>query len=325
MTIIRVKHNRENPYVLINKEALWNPNLSLKAIGLWAKCLSRPDDWRFHVKELANSGKEGRRAIDSAIAELETERYVLKLKHYEKEKDGKFEGGGVEYIFFEFPYTDQERNECIEEFKKSFRHCGFGDCRGGDLRNVHLPSTDSSLNSSSLPSTDKKKIYNKPPKPTSAPPQVSAEADSLCTFFFEKIRERNPEFKEPKLEKWRAEFDCLLRLDKRDPEKCKKLIEWASTHKWWKVACLSPGKLRKDYDTMAAQMGGDSEKETVRANRFYAMELKDKWPEQMKALSFDDKFAINRSLAKEIPFNLPKETFKKALVEMFGGTYVRRD
>jgi len=321
VTIVRVKHNRENPYVLINKAALWNPNLSLKAVGLWAKCLSRPDDWKFHVSELADSSKEGKRAIYSAIDELEAERYVLKLKFFEKNNKGKFEGGAVEYIFFEFPYSDQERDDCILEFNKSFRHCGFGDRRGGDLQNAPLLSNDSS----SLPSTDKKPIYNKPPKPTSAAPQVSAEADSLCTFFFEKIRERNPEFKEPKLSKWKAEFDCLLRIDKRDPFKVKELIEWASTHKWWKTACLSPTKLRKDYDLMMAQKLGDSEQELVRSNRAYAMGLKDKHPIEMKMLSFDDKFAINRSTAKEIPFNLPKETFKRALVEMFGGTYVRRD
>jgi hypothetical protein len=169
------------------------------------------------------------------------------------------------------------------------------------------------------------KSKSSPPKPASAPPQVSADADALCTFFFEKIKERNPEFKEPKLEKWKAEFDCLLRIDKRDPAKVKKLIEWASTHKWWKVACLSPGKLRKEYDQMMAQMMGDSENEQVKKNRLYAMKLKEQYPDQMKALSFDDKFAIHRSAAKEIPFSLPEETFKRALIEMFGGTYVRRD
>lgn len=175
---------------------------------------------------------------------------------------------------------------------------------------------------------DKKEIYKEPPKSkkaASATPQVSADADALCTFFFEKIRERNPEFKEPKLQKWKQEFDCLLRIDKRDPEKIKELIEWASTHKWWKSACLSPSKLRKDYDLMMAQRNGDTEKETVRKNRHYAMQLKEKHPNEMKGLSFDDKFAINRLTAKEIPFNLPEETFKRTLIEMFGGTYVRRN
>jgi DNA-binding Lrp family transcriptional regulator len=175
---------------------------------------------------------------------------------------------------------------------------------------------------------DKKEIYKKPPKSqkeASAAPQVSADADALCTFFFEKIRERNPEFKEPKLDKWRVEFDLILRVDKRDPGRVRDLILWASTHKWWKGACLSPSKLRKDYDIMATQMLSDSGNELVRKNRAYAMNLKEKYPEQMRSLSFDDKYAIHRAMAKEIPFHLPEETFKKALIEMFGGTYVRRD
>jgi hypothetical protein len=188
---------------------------------------------------------------------------------------------------------------------------------------------DAKLEQSSSKEEERDKpIYKEPQKSkkaASAPPQVSADADSLCTFFFEKIRERNPEFKEPKFSKWKSEFDCLLRLDKRDPDKVKDLIEWAATHKWWKSACLSPSKLRKDYDIMTAQKNGDSEKEIIRKNRLYAMQLKEKHPVEMKALSFDDKFAINRSTAKEIPFNLPEETFKRALIEMFGGRYVRRD
>ena len=182
--------------------------------------------------------------------------------------------------------------------------------------------------SSSYREEEVKPIYEEPPKSdsqASATPQVSADADSLCTFFFEKIRERNPGFKEPNLKKWRSEFDCLLRIDKRGVEDVKKLIEWASTHKWWKVACLSPSKLRKEYDSMAMQMGGESEKDLVRKNRIYAIQLKEKFPDQMKLLSFDDKYAMNRSLGKEIPFNLPEGTFREALITMFGGTYVRRD
>jgi len=142
MSIIRVVHNRENPYVQINKEALWNPQLSLKAVGLWARCLSRPDNWRFNVVEMSSSGQEGRRAIYSAIEELIEQGYVLKLKHYEKEETGKFESGGVEYIFFEFPFSADEKEKYTLEFKKSFRQCGFGDVRDGNLRNVPLLNTE---------------------------------------------------------------------------------------------------------------------------------------------------------------------------------------
>lgn len=172
---------------------------------------------------------------------------------------------------------------------------------------------------------DKKELIDKKniKKPSASPPP-SPEAQALCAFFFEKIRERNPEFKEPNLEKWAREMDALLRIDKREVEKVKALILWASQHKWWKAACLSPAKLRKDFDAMSMQMSGDTEKVAARNNRLFAINMKEKYPEQMKDLSFDDKYAMNRKTGKEVPFSLPEETFKDALFALFGGTYVRR-
>src|SRR5580765_9040605 len=58
-TIVRVVHNRENPYVQINKISLWDIGLSLKATGLWARCLSRPNNWTFSLSELIKKCKEG--------------------------------------------------------------------------------------------------------------------------------------------------------------------------------------------------------------------------------------------------------------------------
>lgn len=142
MSIVRIIHNRENPYVTLNKAALWNQNLSLKATGLWARCLSRPDDWSFNVIEMARNMKEGRRAIYGAIDELIKEGYAIRLEHYEKNNIGKFIGGGVEYIFFEFKPTEEEKQKHIEEFKKSFRQCGFGNCHYGDSRNSTLLSNE---------------------------------------------------------------------------------------------------------------------------------------------------------------------------------------
>lgn len=305
-TIQRCPHDKENPYAQINRELIRDPTISPECRWLIIYMLSMKDGWKLSVMQVYSHVKQfmGRdkvyQMIEEAMEAGYIKREVIKFKNLKQ---------GFKYFVSETP-----------KFKNIFRHPDPQYTEPRDTENQDYKEEHSS------PKVEEEKpIYNKPPKPTSAAPQVSAEADSLCTFFFEKIRERNPEFKEPKLFKWKAEFDCLLRIDKRDPLKVKELIQWASTHKWWKTACLSPTKLRKDYDLMMAQKLGDSEQELVRSNRAYAMGLKDKHPIEMKMLSFDDKFAINRSTAKEIPFNLPKETFRRALVEMFGGTYVRRD
>ncbi len=127
MSIVRVIHNRENPYVQLNKKALWNPNLSLKAVGLWARCMSRPDDWDFNVDELAEKCKEGTDAIYNAIKELIKEGYAIFLEHSVRGEDGKIKKRPTQYIFFEFPPTEEEKKKYLDEFKNSFLNPGFPD------------------------------------------------------------------------------------------------------------------------------------------------------------------------------------------------------
>ncbi len=138
MSVIRTYHNKENPYLLINKKALQDNKLSLRARGLWALCLSYPDDWKFYVKHLVKECKEGRVSIYNAIEELIDNNYAIKMNYYEKSKDGKIRGGGVEYVFFEFKITAEEKMKFTEEFKKSFQHSGFWHSGNRDSRNRQL-------------------------------------------------------------------------------------------------------------------------------------------------------------------------------------------
>lgn len=171
---------------------------------------------------------------------------------------------------------------------------------------------------SSDPKTTDKEIYK---KGSSTPP--SAAAEGLLDLFLLKIKERNPEFKDPNRKQWLSDIDKLLRIDKRSVEKTSKIIVWASTHKWFKTACLSPAKLRKDYDAMIMQMDAGREEETIVKNRQFVLNLKEKYPDNLKSLFFDKNFVGNRSVGKEIPFNLPHETFKELFIQLFGGQYVR--
>lgn len=294
MSVIRIKHDKN--YVCIHKGALEDPNLSFKAKGLWAYCMSKPNDWEFHVTHLATVCKDKKTVIYSCLKELIKAGYCERL--YKMEKGRRT---GVEYVINEIP-----------NLKISLRHSGNLNLENLNLENQPLLSNDSSL------------VSNEKQSNRSAPPPVSAEAESLCELFLKKIKERSPGFKDPNLVKWKACFDLLLRIDKRCPKEARELIEWASTHKWWKSACLSPEKLRKAWDEMTIQKVSDSEKSVVQQNRTYALKLKEKYPEQMKAMTFDDKYVINRAAGKEVPFNLPSERFKEVIISLFGGTYVAK-
>jgi hypothetical protein len=104
-----MSHNRENPYVMLNKRALWDPNLSLKAVGMWARCLSLPDNWQFSLSEFGQKCHEGKDAIRSVMRELVEFGYVMRVEHREV-VDGKYAGGFLEYIFFESRATPEQKN-----------------------------------------------------------------------------------------------------------------------------------------------------------------------------------------------------------------------
>lgn len=101
MSIVRISHNRENPYVMLNKKALEDPKLSWAAKGLWAYLMSRPDDWNVSVSHLSKiySGKGGgEKAIWSLLKELIENGYCTRTQN--KLADGSF--GKVIYVIMEF-------------------------------------------------------------------------------------------------------------------------------------------------------------------------------------------------------------------------------
>jgi hypothetical protein len=77
-SIIRVMKDRENPYIIINREFLENNQLSWKAKGILAYLLSRPDDWRVMMADLINRSTDGREAVYSGIRELIEAGYIVR-------------------------------------------------------------------------------------------------------------------------------------------------------------------------------------------------------------------------------------------------------
>lgn len=94
MCVVRVK--KTNNFVVIHKGVLEDTFLSFKAKGLWAYCMSRPDDWVFKVAHLINVSTDGKDAIYSALDELIERGYAKKIQLNIK---GKF--SQVDYEVYE--------------------------------------------------------------------------------------------------------------------------------------------------------------------------------------------------------------------------------
>lgn len=95
-TVIRVEKNRN--FVVMNNEFLRNKEMSLKAKGLLALCLSLPDTWNYSMNGLAAICKESLTSIRSTLRELEEHGHLVRNK--KNGENGRF---FYEYILYETP------------------------------------------------------------------------------------------------------------------------------------------------------------------------------------------------------------------------------
>lgn len=144
MAIYRSKKERD--FFVLDNAVLRDPNLSLKAKGLLAFCLSRPNDWCFSVKGLSRFSADGPDAVRSAVQELEKTGYIVRRRKREK---GKYRE--MEYDIFEKPVLFLPIQE---EPKKD-----NPPQKNGPLPNIEIPNTEL-LNTAYInnPSTNLKEI-----------------------------------------------------------------------------------------------------------------------------------------------------------------------
>lgn len=92
------------------------------------------------------------------------------------------------------------------------------------------------------------------------PKYIEADDIGLAKLLLEEIKQSNPNFKEPNINKWADDISKMRRIDKRTPEQIRYLITWTQHHDFWAANILSPAKLRKQFDTLVAQVRRDQNK-----------------------------------------------------------------
>lgn len=102
---VSIRVNRTSGYTAMSTHHLRNPRLSLKAKGLLSSLLASPPGWQASVAGYAQTCKDGKAAITSAIKELEEEGYVLRSRLH----DGKGKFVGMEYVVYETPMSKEEQ------------------------------------------------------------------------------------------------------------------------------------------------------------------------------------------------------------------------
>lgn len=102
-TIFRVQKNPDNPYVMVDRRPIDNPNLSYRAKGVLTYLLSRPDGWEVNIGDLVNHGIEGRDALRATLSELREAGHLL----YQQEREaGRFSTGKI--LVYEVPLDEPQ-------------------------------------------------------------------------------------------------------------------------------------------------------------------------------------------------------------------------
>ncbi len=101
-TIYRIVKNPNNPYVMVDKGFINNPNLSWKAKGILLYLLSKPDDWEVYQADLMNHASDGRDSCRSGLSELEAAGHIRRVQL--RDESGRM--NGVECSVYEIPTGD---------------------------------------------------------------------------------------------------------------------------------------------------------------------------------------------------------------------------
>lgn len=70
----------KNKFATTPNELLYNPEISLRAKGLYGYIQAKPDGWNFSAERIATESKEGLHAVRMALKELETHGYLQRIK-----------------------------------------------------------------------------------------------------------------------------------------------------------------------------------------------------------------------------------------------------
>lgn len=114
MATIRTEKNRNNPYVMINKTALDDDNLSWKAKGIWCYLMSKPDGWKCQVEDLKKHSKDGTDSVKAGLRELREYGYMIK-RPIKNDKNIIIEW---EEILFEIPQDEAKEIFANQEVRR---------------------------------------------------------------------------------------------------------------------------------------------------------------------------------------------------------------
>jgi len=311
MPIIKQVHNAENPFVQILRETIRDNNLSWKARGLLAYLLSLPDNWNLSAKHLATQAPDGRDSLKSAIDELENNKYLVKSKI--RNEKGHFIDW--KYFIHEKPYegsvrpkTENPTSECPNSESRHPKNNVYKEkCLNKNIKE----SKPKKAEHSSLASDD-----------AHASPQFLI-LEEIVNMLLTSIISLRPSFKisDDLLHKWHLEIDRMIRLDSREIEEMKQVLEWLPSNDFWNTNILSATKFRKQYDKLCIEM----EKAKNDESKYKIFAFKAKKHCNLNNLNISNLGVYDKYSKFDLSYKMPYEDFCRCLAKQYNITNYEGD
>ncbi len=291
-TFEQYPHDAEHPYVIINRDLTRNALISFEARGFLYYLLSHSKGWVINRSYIIRSQNIKEHSLKKIIDELIHIGHV-KMERYVAEKGYR----RVKYLVSEYP-----------RFKEKIPH--------REIPSEEIP--DGEKHGTKEVTKESKDSYKEVKKEYK---EWSADASDIFIYFLKKLKERTPKMKEPDRNKWTEAIDTLMRVDKRSKEDVIEAVDWVehSTNSWYRKAVRSPETLRKYFDQIIADKQESIPEQNRAKNRKWALEVKDKYPDQLKKMNFDRYGVTNSSNGKDVSFSMNHEKFKELFIHIFGG------
>lgn len=144
----------------------------------------------------------------------------------------------------------------------------------------------------------------------------------LTLYLLKRIRQNNPEFKEPDVQVWAGDIHRMVTEDGRAEEKIKKAIDWCQNNTFWKAKILDAKTLRQKYDRLV--MEAIAEKERQQKPKNVRKDKMPKWhqPNVAPSAAMDGSVKvgdISSSTGEEMPSFEEMLKEYKALKQKTGG------
>lgn len=149
----------------------------------------------------------------------------------------------------------RERDYTAAERMRRWRERQRG-TRNGDAETRNVAQAESREQRAEVEEPTSKTSRRKPKPASDLPPRFADDSTEMkaARYLFGKMRENNPDAKEPNWQAWAREVDRILRIDLRDKDELRRVIDWCQSDSFWQGNVLSPGNLRKHYDRLAMNM-----------------------------------------------------------------------